>query len=111
LIEVLAKLVAKIGADRSNRLIEGAGRWNSSQGDFRDGEETTQCFIALYDLCYRRRAAGMITVLLFLDFRKAFDTCQQILLLYKLWEIGLRGKILFLFLGFYRNATYRSVGD
>ena len=50
----------------------------------------------------------MITVVMFLDFCKAFDVCSHHLLLYKLWEIGLRGKILLLFLGFLRNARIRA---
>ena len=107
LISTIVKLITKVIAERCRRAIEAQGRIHMSQGGFRRREECMGQVITLYEMCLRRRIAGKKTYLLFIDFQKAFDSVPREALLYKIEQMGVRGKSL----QFFRTLYEASQGS
>ena len=65
----------------------------SDQYGFRKGGSTTNAIFDLINLISTNKDKNKITVTIFLDFQKAFDTIDHDILMKKLYCMGFRGKI------------------
>ena len=64
------------------------------QFGFRSKHSTQQALITLVDMVTKSLDRGNITISLFIDLKKAFDTVQHRILLRKLYAYGIRGILL-----------------
>lgn len=90
LISCLGKLYLSIWAERLTTHME--PRMSEEQGGFRPKRSTTDQILTLNDTLVRRHRAKKTTFLLFVDFRKAFDTVWRNGLWKRMWQVGIRGK-------------------
>ena len=71
-----------------NTLTE-SGELSEQQSGFRKGHSTTTCLVKFLDVVYCNMDNGIVSGVLFFDPRKAFDSVDHNILLFKLAEIGL----------------------
>lgn len=89
-----AKLVATMALARLVVAAERSGRVGRSQAGFRSREEAIMQVVSLQEAVMRRWLARQTTLLLFLDFRKAYDSVPHSTLFAKLEAMGLRGRMM-----------------
>jgi exonuclease III len=94
LIAVGLKVLCAILARRISSQLEISSRFPCCQAANRTREEAVAQATALYEILMRRKNAGLLTYVCFIDFRKAFDTVPHGAMLYKLSKIGVRGRAL-----------------
>jgi hypothetical protein len=109
LISCLGKLYLALWASRLSRHME--PRFSEEQGGFRPFRATADQIATADDLLVRRRRAGKHTFLLFVDFRKAFDTVWRDGLWKRLWDVGVRGKAWRVIKGVYRDIRLSVLVD
>jgi hypothetical protein len=108
----LARLLAMLVLQRLAPAVERAGLLSRSQAGFRNREEAVAQAAALLEICGRRRAAGLNTYLLFIDFASAYDMVPHELLLGKLEAMGIRGPLLvYLTQSLKNHAARPAVGN
>ncbi len=109
LISCLGKLYLGLWAARLSRFAD--SRLSEEQGGFRAHRSTVDQIATADDLLVRRRRAGKHTFLLFVDFRKAFDTVWRDGLWKRLWDMGVRGKAWRVIKGVYRDIRLSVLVD
>ena len=109
LISCLGKLYLGVWAARLSNHLE--PRLSEEQCGFRAKRSTVDQIAALNDILVRRRRASKPTYLLFVDFRKAFDTVWRDGLWKRLWEVGVRGKAWRIVKGVYRDVRLSVLVD
>ena len=109
LISCLGKLYLAIWAARLSTHME--PRLSEEQGGFRRSRSTVDSIAALHDATLRRRKANLSSYLLFVDFRKAFDTVWRDGLWTRLWSMGVRGKAWRVIKAVYRDIRLSVLVD
>ena len=109
LISCLGKLYLAIWAARLSTHME--PRLSEEQGGFRRSRSTVDSIAALHDATLRRRKAKLSSYLLFVDFRKAFDTVWRDGLWTRLWSMGVRGKAWRVIKAVYRDIRLSVLVD
>jgi exonuclease III len=109
LIEIITKILSKIVTRRLANALEAEGRLAREQAGFRKSEECMGQVAAVLEVIGRRLNANppKPTVVIFIDFWKAYDTVPHEALFHKLERIGVTGRALNFFRGLYSNATSR----
>ena len=102
LMQVGMKIISTVIARRLQRLAERRGLLNQAQAGFRSREEAVGQVAALYEIARRREIEGKRTLVMFVDFAKAYDSVPQAALLRKLSALGIRGKLLRLLTAMYK---------
>jgi len=105
LIAVGMKIFTVVLALRISKLAELNHLFITEQGGFRDGEEAIAQFIALAEIVRRRRLKDKKTMVVFIDFKKAFDKVMHEALFEKLEAQGFRGQFLEVIKAIYRTST------
>ena len=109
-MRVVTKVLMKVLADRATKLVSPLlTKW---QGGFKEGEETIAQVVALLDILHRRNKYDLTTVVLFLDFRKAYDTVPHEALFAKLRRFGMPKRFIDLMVAYYKvSKTCVKVGS
>lgn len=94
LISVALKVLLGIMVIRLTEAVEGAGLIAPEQSGFRKREEAVAQFLVLAEIVRRRHLAGLTTVGIFVDFKKAYDKVHHGALYRILASMGVRGKFL-----------------
>jgi hypothetical protein len=102
LMQVGMKIISTVIARRLQRLAERHGLYNRAQAGFRSREEALGQVVALYEVARRRQIEGRRSLMMFVDFAKAYDLVPQAALLRKLSALGIRGKLLRLLTALYK---------
>lgn len=112
LMSSVSKLFGKILTSRLSGFLDSQGILCPEQAGFRPGRECPEHCIVLYETLCRRRRCKQDTYLAFVDFSKAFDRVWRNGLLFKLHQIGVRGRMLRMLRGLYtgNKATLRVNG-
>ena len=102
LMQVGMKIISTVIARRLQRLAERHGLLTHAQAGFRSREEAVGQVAALYEIARRREIEGERTLVMFVDFAKAYDSVPHAALLKKLSAMGIRGKLLRLLTAMYK---------
>src|SRR5271170_6804172 len=89
--------------------VEAGERLQREQAGFRSKEECIAQACALREIVWRRKHAGKGTIVVFIDFKKAFDTVPHEALFYRLKTIGVRGRSLKFIKALYRGSTAKVI--
>jgi hypothetical protein len=111
LYDNLAKVLMTVLGRRLTGALSKEGRLSPAQAGFVPREEAPAQLVALRDICTRRRTAGAPTYLIFVDIKKAYDSCPQGALLWRLWQKGVRGKFFEFMASLYGQQTIRVRGE
>ena len=93
LLDVVGKLFHKVLANRLLRHAEERGLLSTAQNAFRRGRSCDEHIFCISQAVQGRQRMAKPTYAFFLDLRKAYDTVWRDGLLYKLWNMGIRGKV------------------
>ena len=91
LLSVIGKIYTMILNDRLSEWAESNGIFVDEQAGFRKSRSTTDQLFILLEIIRSRRPAP--TFVAFLDVAKAYDRVYRNGLWYKIWKLGLKGKI------------------
>lgn len=94
LMESVLKLLCTLVNRRLASALESECRICKEQAGFRKHEEGMAQVTSLFEICERRKAEGLATYLLFVDFSKAYDTVPHAGVLRKLENLGVKGRML-----------------
>ncbi|KAL5520166.1 hypothetical protein ACEPAG_1826 [Sanghuangporus baumii] len=112
LIELFVKIVTAVATKRITAGLESTGRLCKEQAGFRSKEECLGQVLTLIEAVRRRKVEGLGTIIVFIDFKKAYDVVPKSALLYKLRKAGVDGKTLkFLEALNMRSRTQVKVGN
>ncbi len=114
LMSTVLKILVTILSDRINQCFEDQRLFSPAQAGFRKKEECVTQVACLYELCRRRQIRDLPTYLLFVDFKKAYDSVPHEALFRKLFNYGIRGRTLKFIRALYQSSTLRvrtGVGD
>lgn len=94
LLDIGYKVLTNIMAERVNRWIEREEKLKESQAGFRRSRGTRDHIFVLNTVINRRlkNKRGKLYVA-FVDLKAAFDSVNRELLMEKIWEVGIRGKM------------------
>ena len=87
----VSKIYAKILNKRLQKYLELNNILVDEQNGFRASRSCIDHILVLCTILRNRKSVGLDTFLAFIDFKKAFDSVDRSLLLFKLSEIGIRG--------------------
>jgi len=104
LIEIFIKVITRCASTRISMGLENNGRIAPEQAGFRRREECMGQVLTLMEVVRRRNAKKLGTIILFIDFKKAYDLVPREALLYKLEACGVRGKTLAFLEGIYARS-------
>ena len=90
---MVGKLFHKVLANRLLRHAEERGLLSTAQNAFRRGRSCDEHIFCVSQAVQGRQRMAKPTYAFFLDLRKAYDTVWRDGLLYKLWNMGIRGKV------------------
>lgn len=91
---VLSKIVDKLLAQRLDAAVEATTARSPTQCGFRKGMGTLDAMFAMHHLIQRARAEGKYLYVVFVDFKKAFDTVSRQALLDRCRQLGVHGRFL-----------------
>ena len=110
LCETLLKIVSSALACRIQVALDNTPvldqRLVKEQAGFRKQEESVSQYAALLETCQRRKLSNQQTILVFLDFQKAFDSVPHSLLMYKLFAQGIQGRALNFIQALYKSPSF-----
>ena len=81
-------------AIRLSKYLEDNAILADCQNGFRGRRSCNDHIMTLHDLLADRKSRALPTLLLFVDFKKAFDLVDHNLLFKRLHEVGIKGKFL-----------------
>ena len=88
-LPVISKVMERLIHDQVYDHIREHGLLSEAQFGFRKHHSTTTCILKLLDHIYLNMDKGMMTGVVFLDLKKAFDTVDHEILLHKLISFNL----------------------
>jgi exonuclease III len=96
LIPIILKILTRVIIDRVTDKLEVAGRLQKEQAGFRRREECMGQVVTLLEVITSRGRKGSEepTIILFIDFQKAYDNVPHPAVIGKLDRLGIRGEIL-----------------
>jgi hypothetical protein len=94
LMSCIAKLYESVVQVRLARALDESGRLHDEQCGFRAQRECSDHILVLTEALRIRKSKGLSTFAVFIDFAKAFDMVWRDAMLFKLSELGIRGKLL-----------------
>ena len=107
LIETIVKIAVRLIARRISRRLEEEKRLATEQAGFRDLEECMGQTVTLLETLHRRQVQKRGTILLFIDFKKAYDMVDHDALLYKLKCVGVTERALEFLRALYSSSSTR----
>ena len=87
----VAKIYSSILTNRLHNFLEVNNILVDEQNGFRAARSCIDHIFVLTTLLRNRKSLGLSTFLAFIDYKKAFDSVDKSLLLYKLLKIGIHG--------------------
>ena len=93
LLNVVGKLYSRVINNRLLKHLELNHMLHEGQGGFRLGRSCIDNIFSLNELIQGRIREGKSTLAFFLDVKKAYDTVWRDGLRYKMWEMGIKGKV------------------
>ena len=105
LVSNLAKLVEKLMKTRLESFIESNNFLSSHQHGYTQGKSITTASTEFLYSVHTELANRNYVLAVFIDFSKAFDSCNHTLLLNKLEAVGVRGQCLQLYKSYLSNRT------
>ena len=105
LIEIIVKIIVRLLANRITEQLEAKNRLSKEQAGFRRREECMGQTVTLLEVVHRRMVEGKGTILLFIDFKKAYDMVDHDALLYKLKCVGVTERALSFLKGLYSSSS------
>ena len=104
-LPIISKIMERIVHDQLYKFIEENNILNKWQSGFRPGYSTETAMTYVTDLLLTEMDSKKLTVVVFLDLKKAFDTVDHALLLTKLRNYGIRGDEHSWFTSYLRDRT------
>ena len=89
----LIKIYERVVRKQVVAFLEDNELLSSTQHGFRQGRSCLTQLLHHYDNILRNLCDGAVSDVLYLDFSKAFDKVDHDILLRKVWNIGIRGKL------------------
>ena len=93
LLPLPGKLLEKIVHRGLTNYIENNNLLSDNQNGFRKNFSTTKSIVDFNDIIFENMNNGQLTVAVFIDLRKAFDTVNHSILLKKLNKLGIKNKM------------------
>lgn len=94
LLDVGYKILTNIMAERLNKWVEEEGIIRESQAGFRKGRGTRDHIFVLNTLINKQlKIKGGKLYVAFVDLKAAFDSVDRKILMEKIWEVGVRGRM------------------
>ena len=101
----LIKIYERIVRKQIVAFLEENNSLSSTQHGFRQGRSCLTQLLHHYDNLLKNLCNGEVSDVLYLDFSKAFDKVDHEILLRKVWNIGIRGKLFDWIADFLRDRT------
>ena len=109
LLSIFDKIMEKLMYARLSNFLENNKVLYKYQFGFRKNHSTSQAVMELIDDIYQHRDNHQVSMGIYLDLKKAFDTVNHSILLKKLEIYGIRGIILKWFTSYLSNRTQYTV--
>ena len=107
LLSVALKILCTVVGTNLSTVVEDNKVLRREQAGFRKREECMGQVISLYEVLSRRRAAGRVSYVAFIDLKAAFDTVPHEALFTRLRAVGIVGPTLRFIEGLYRTSSMR----
>ena len=108
LLSPVDKMYHSVLNTRLQRHLEAQGCLHEAQAGFRKHRSCADHIFTLSQTVLGRRRAGRRTYVLFLDIQKAYDTVWREGMLYRLWHMGVQGKMWRVIRGMYQRTESRA---
>ena len=105
----VAKIYSSILNSRLQSYLENNKILVNEQNGFRASRSCIDHIFVLVSVLRNRKQLGKDTFLTFIDYKKAFDSVDRNLLLYKLAKIGINGRMYFAISSLYSNPRSRVI--
>ena len=112
LLNIYSKLLEKIVYKRLYSFLEKNKILYNHQFGFRKNHSTAMALLELVDECYENLDKNNFIVGIYFDLQKAFDTVDHDILMYKLYNYGIRGVLFNWIVNYlYRRKQFTVVND
>jgi hypothetical protein len=107
LLGAVRKLFCRVVATRLTGFLEDSDALHEGQAGFRPGRSCEDHIFTLSQVVQGRRRGDLKTYAFFLDVKKAYDSVWREGLWFKLWEKGIRGRLLQTLMALYASSASR----
>ena len=109
LLSYIDKILEKAMHRRLNNHLNKINFFCPNQFGFREHHSTEHAILSLLERAYHALEVKEWTMLITIDFQKAFDVIRHDILLYKLFHIGIKGVIWKWFESYLKDRTHRTL--